>query len=277
MNSSVPAASPLAGLAPQRRTAAGDCREAAGLWRLAVSLGWLDVKLRYRGSVLGPFWLTLSSLLMLGSMGIIYAHLFHIVLKDYLPFLALSLSLWQTGLAALIQESCTSFIDAERSMRSIRLPYLLQGLRMLVRVAIVFLHNIVVPLGVFVFYGIWPGLVALLALPGILLWAFNGLAACLFFGTLCARFRDLPPIVGSLVQIAYFMTPIIWRPEQLGQKAHWLLLNPFFSLMEIVRAPLLGVVPSGACVLVALGVSVVFWGMAWITFARSRARLAFWL
>lgn len=247
------------------------------MWRLAVSLGWLDVKLRYRGSVLGPFWLTLSSLLMLGSMGIIYAHLFHIVLKDYLPFLALSLSLWQTGLAALIQESCTSFIDAERSMRSIRLPYLLQGLRMLVRVAIVFLHNIVVPLGVFVFYGIWPGLVALLALPGILLWAFNGLAACLFFGTLCARFRDLPPIVGSLVQIAYFMTPIIWRPEQLGQKAHWLLLNPFFSLMEIVRAPLLGVVPSGACVLVALGVSVVFWGMAWITFARSRARLAFWL
>ncbi|GAJ29159.1 ABC transporter permease [Acidomonas methanolica] len=262
---------------PVRRTAWADLREAARLWRLAVTLGWLDVKLRYRGSLLGPFWLTLSSLLMLGSMGLIYARLFHVTLREYLPFLALSLALWQTGLAALLQESCTCFIDVEGSIRSVRLPYGLQALRVLVRNAIVFAHNIVVPLGVFIAFGLWPGAVALLALPGLALWAVDGLASCLLLGSLCARYRDLPPIVSALTQIAFYVTPIIWRPEQLGSHARLLVFNPFFDLLEVVRAPLLGHAPALRDVAVAVGVSGVFCGVAVLVFARVRSKLAFWV
>lgn len=259
------------------RAALADLRETVGLWRLAVSLGWLDIKLRYRGSVLGPFWLTLSSVIMLGSMGVIYARLFHVVLREYLPFLSLSLTLWQVGLAGILQESCTCYTDAERSIRAIRLPYALQAVRVLVRNAIVFAHNIVVPLGVFAIYGLWPGAVALLSLPALLLWALDGMAACLLLGTLCARFRDLPPIVGALLQVAFYVTPVIWQPRQLGAHGWWLIFNPFYSLLEIVRAPLLGHVPSSQVTSVALGVSAVFCGIALAAFARVRGRLAFWV
>ena len=82
----------------RRRAARHDISDGAAQWRLACSLGWLDIKLRYRGSALGPFWLTLSSAVMIASMGLLYGMLFGVVLSQYLPFLAISMILWQTGI-----------------------------------------------------------------------------------------------------------------------------------------------------------------------------------
>ncbi|QEH95344.1 ABC transporter permease [Gluconobacter thailandicus] len=254
-----------------------DFKETRQLWRLAVMLGWLDIKLRYRGSALGPFWLTLTSVLMVASMGVLYGRLFHQDLKVYLPFLALSLTLWQTGLASLVQESCTSFVDAESMIRSSRLPLLLQAVRVVVRNAIVFGHNIIVPLGVFAIYHVWPGASALLAIPSLLLWGIDGFAASMLLGALCARFRDIPPIVGALMQIVFYVTPVIWQPEQLAGKARFLLYNPFYALLEIVRAPLLGHVPSVGVWGVAFGTSALFCALAVWVFVRVRARLVFWI
>ena len=263
--------------APSTRSALGDLRETLGLWRLAVSLGWLDVKLRYRGSVLGPFWLTLSSVVMMASMGVLYARLFQINLHDYLPFLSVSQLLWQFGIASIVQESCTCFTDAETSIRSIRLPFGLQALRLLVRNGIVIAHNLVVPIGIFALYDVWPGMVGLMSLPGLLLWSLDGFAACLLLGSLCARYRDLPPIVSAMLQVAFYVTPVIWKPAQLGAKGWWLIYNPFYPLLEIVRAPLLGHVPDRTVVAVAVGVSVVFCMAALATFRHTRSRLAFWV
>ncbi|EHH66909.1 ABC transporter permease [Gluconobacter morbifer] len=254
-----------------------DLRETCRLWRLGVRLGWLDIRLRYRGSALGPMWLTITSALMVASMGVLYSRLFHMELRTYLPFLSLSLTLWQVGLASLIQESCTCFLDAEETVRSVRLPLLLQAVRVVVRNGIVFAHNIVVPLAVFMIYHVWPGLSALLALPALLLWGIDGFAACMLLGSLCTRFRDVPPIVAAALQIVFYVTPVIWMPQQLGNKAHFLAWNPFFPLLEIVRGPLLGQVPSAGIWALAFGTSLVFCLLAVWTFTRTRARLVFWI
>jgi lipopolysaccharide transport system permease protein len=50
-----------------------------------------DVKLRYRGSILGPFWQPLTTGVMIGGMGFIYSKLFHTDLHDYLPMLSVGL------------------------------------------------------------------------------------------------------------------------------------------------------------------------------------------
>lgn len=254
-----------------------DWMETRRLWRLGVRLGWLDIRLRYRGSALGPFWLTITSALMVASMGVLYSRLFHMQLATYLPFLSLSLTLWGVGFTSLIQESCTCFLDAEEMVRSVQLPLLLYAVRVVVRNAIVFAHNIVVPLGVFALYHRWPGMDAVLALPALLLWALNGFAACMLLGSLCARFRDVAPIVAALLQIVFYVTPVIWMPQQLGPRAAYLLYNPFYPLLEIVREPLLGHVPSLQIWSIALMTSVVFWGVAIWSFIRARARLVFWI
>ena len=79
------------------------------------------------------------------------------------------------------------------------------------------------------------------------------------------------------MQIAFFMTPVIWKPEQLGRGQALLWLNPFFDLLEIVRQPLLGTLPGADIWLGALLYSLVLWGLAWSMFARARGRIAFWI
>ena len=60
----------------RNRLSVRDVREGTRLLPLAWTLGWLDIRLRYRGSLLGPLWLTLSTGVMVGALGFLYAHIF---------------------------------------------------------------------------------------------------------------------------------------------------------------------------------------------------------
>lgn len=254
-----------------------DIAEGLKLWRLAVSLGWLDIRLQFRGSSLGPLWLTLGTAIMVGAMGTIYGRLFHLVLKDYLPYLSISMILWQVGIAGIMQDACTCFTSAADSIRSTRLPFSLQAFRTLVRNGLTFSYNIVVPVAVYAIFGLLPGPAALLALPGLIIWGLNGFALCLLFGSIGARYRDIPPIIASAIQVAFYVTPVMWNVQQLGARGWWLILNPFYSLLEIVREPLTGHIPPPLIWEVACGLSLTLWAVSLLVFSRSRAQLAFWI
>lgn len=267
---------PDTSMAYRHRQAVQDVRGALGLWELCWTLAWLDIKLRYRGSVLGPFWLTLSTALMVGSMGVIYATLFAMDMSHYMSFLALSLVLW-AFMNGLVTEACVAYTGEESSIRSMRVPYTLYAARIVVRNLLILGHNLVVVVGVDLVMWTWPGGSALLALPGLLVWLIDGVAAGLLLGALCARFRDIPPIVASLMQMAFFVSAVIWLPSQLKTHEWMLAFNPLFTLLEIVRGPLLGYVPSAAIYVSALLSSVVLCIVAWLVFVRVRGRIAFWV
>jgi lipopolysaccharide transport system permease protein len=261
----------------RQKRALADLVDSSRLWRLALTLGWLDIRLRYRGSMLGPFWLTLSTAVMVVALGFLYSTLFKMELHDYLPFLALSLVLWSV-LSQVIGDACTCFTSSEGMIRSMRMPYSVHAVRVVVRNMLVLAHNVVVILAVYAWFDVWPGWAALAALPALLVWIVDGLAVCLLLGPVGARFRDIPPIVASVIQIAFFVSPIIWKPELLqGRAAELLWLNPFYTLLEIVRGPMLGEVPDPHIWASALGYSALLWILAWFTFARTRNRLAFWV
>ncbi|HVY15325.1 MAG TPA: ABC transporter permease [Rhodopila sp.] len=247
------------------------------LWRLALTLGWLDIRLRYRGSMLGPFWLTISTGVMVGSLGFLYSALFKIDVAGYLPFLALSQVLWGY-LAAIVSEACAAFTESEAIIRSVRMPFTVFSIRVLVRNVIALAHNIAVIVVVFAVFRIVPGWEAFLALPGMLIWAIDSIALTLIFGAFCARFRDIQPIVNSVMQIAYFMTPVMWKPEQLGPaRERFLALNPFYDLLEIVRGPILNSPISHATWVGALGSSALLCLVSWAFFVRARGRITFWV
>jgi len=254
-----------------------DLGEAWRLRHLCWTLAWLDIKLRYRGSMLGPFWLTISTAVMVAAMGGIYATLFRMNLRDYLPFLTLSLVLWNY-LSALVTDACGGFTSSESMIRSVRMPFSLYAARIVLRNVLVLAHNLIVIIVVFAIYAVWPQKHSLLAIPGFALWLFDSLAFCVLLGALCARYRDIPPIVGSVLQMLFFVTPVIWRPELVGASRQWLLpFNPFYAILEIVRGPLLGSWPSAACYASAIGYSLVLTAMTWLLFVRVRGRIAFWV
>ena len=262
--------------ASRRDIALQDLREGLKLYRLAATLGWLDIKLRYRGSVLGPFWLTLSTAIMILAMGVLYAELFHMTIKDYLPYLGVSLILWN-ALGTMVQEACTCFTGVQGTIHSIRMPFSVHAFRVLIRNALVLGHNAIVIVCIFAYFDMWPGQSAWVALPGMALWIVDAVAVCLFLGAFCARFRDIPPIVASVMQIAFFLTPVIWQPEALGSGIVYLVVNPFYPLLAVVRDPLLNHPPGGLIWTSAVAWSVLLLAGAWVMFARVRGRLAFWV
>jgi lipopolysaccharide transport system permease protein len=263
-------------LSAGNRLAMRDITDGFHLWHLAWTLGWLDIRLRYRGSILGPFWLTLSTGVMVGSLGVLYSTLFHTDIHEYLPFLALSQVLW-AFLNSLVSEGCTCFTQSEGMIRAVRMPLSLHALRLLVRNILVLVHNVIVIVGVDIIFSVWPGWHAMLALPGLAIWGIDGLAVALLLGAFCARFRDIGPIVGSVMMIAFFLTPVLWQPEQLGRHAILLPFNPFYALLEVVRGPLLGQTPSTQTWLAAGLYSVALCSVSWAMFVRARGRVAFWV
>ncbi len=253
-----------------------DVRDTAGLWRLCWTLAWLDIRLRYRGSMLGPFWLTLSTATMVVAMGLVYSVLFRMPLVDYMPFLALSLVLW-AFLQSTVVEAGGAFTAAEGMIRAQRMPYMVHGVRVVLRNLLVFAHNIVVVVGIDVVLWIWPGVAVVLVLPGMAIWILDALAITLLLGPLCARFRDIPPIIGSVMQMAFFVSAVIWKPSQLKDHEWLLSFNPFYTILEVVRGPLAGTVPGWDVYVSATLYSTLLCAAAWMLFARVRGRLAFWL
>jgi lipopolysaccharide transport system permease protein len=198
-------------------------------------------------------------------------------LREYLPFLALSLVLWGF-VGTLVGDACTGYTQSEGMIHAIRMPYSLYAARIVVRNVLILAHNLVVIVVVYLLLRVVPGWTALLAVPGFLLWLVNAFAATAMLGAVCARFRDIPPIVGSVMQMAFFVTPVIWKPEQVGPSRQALLaVNPFYALLDLVRAPLLGHVPSLTLTASALVWSAALCLFSWTLFARVRGRIAFWV
>ena len=94
---------------------------------------------------------------------------------------------------------------------------------------------------------------------------------------LTSRFRDIPPIVTSLVQILFFVSPILWKPEQVPARAVFVDGNPFFHLLNIVRQPLLGELPALSSWAFSLALTFAGLLLAGLCFVRFRSRIAYWV
>src|SRR4051812_1721789 len=85
---------------PQRQAsslttlAARDILGGLAAWRLWSMLGWLDIRQRYRRSMLGAFWLTISMGVMVMALGTLYSSLFKVEINEFLPFIAAGLTIW---------------------------------------------------------------------------------------------------------------------------------------------------------------------------------------
>ena len=222
------------------------------LWGL---LGWQDIRRRYRRSVLGPFWLTISMGVLVGALGTLYGALLKVGIADYVPFLAFGFIIW-TLISGVITDGCSAFISAESIIKQVGLPLSVHVYRLVWRHLVIFFHNAAIFVVVAAVFAIWPGWAGLLALPGLVLLCLNGIWVGLLLGIISARFRDVPPIVASIVRILFFVTPIIWMPELMPGRALVLDFNPFFHFVEVVRAPLLGQVPGSVSWIAVLGITL---------------------
>lgn len=261
----------------QKPTALGDIQKGLATWRIWYLLGISDIRQRYSRSKLGQFWVTLSTGVFIGAIGVVNGVLFNQDISHFLPFVAANIITWNL-ISGIILDSCGTFIQSENYIRQIQLPRTAFIMRVLTKNVVNFLHNLaILP----VIYLIFPqplNLSYLLAPLGFALILLAGFLTAMILGVVCTRFRDLSQIVNNIVQLAFFVTPILWPASAL--RSHLVnlgTLNPFAAFLNVVSEPLRGIQPDPTSYLMAMGTIVVLALIALPLFAKYRTRIPYWL
>ena len=241
-------------------------------------LGIQDVKQRYRRSKLGPFWITISMGIMIGMIGLIFGQVMNNPMQEYLPFLAAGFIFW-TYISSSIMEGSNSFVDGQGMIRQLDLPLMLYPMRVVWRNMIILGHNLLILPITMLMVGKVLTWNILLLVPGFLVLTINLFWIIVFLAVLCTRFRDMPQIVGSILQVIFYLTPVIWMPGAISGKTKLMILepNPIYHLIELVRAPILGSAPTVLNWGVGLGMALVGLTASFIFFGQYRKRIAYWL
>ncbi len=254
------------------RLALLDIQEGASKWPLWTTLAWRDMLQRYRGSVLGPFWITLSMIIWVVAIGWMYSRLFSQELETYVPYLCSGTIVWRL-FTDVVTDACSCFTNASSIIQTIRLPLTVHVFRVVCRAGLIFLHNLAAQIPVMLYFDVPITAGVFWFIPGFAIVAFCGAWVALLVGTLCARFHDVPPIISSLLMLVFFTTPILWVPEMaVGRRAELLLLNPIYHLLEALRAPMLGVTPQASWTIL-FGVSLVGAAVSFEVFRRFRSQI----
>lgn len=258
------------------RGAVADFVHAIRLAELWLTMGWYDVRQRYSRSVFGPFWVTISLAVFVAGLGITYAALFRVPVVAYLPYVTVGMVLWSL-ITALLNEGAATFTAATAAIKQMPAPIGIHVLRVVWRNLIILAHNAVIVLVVLAACSVRPGWEGLAAVPGLALLLLNGIGWSVTLGLIGARFRDMMPLVANATQMLLFVTPVLWRAQDLGERRALAEFNPLFHLIEIVRAPLLGGGVPVESFAVALVVTVLNLGLALALYTRLRWRVAYWL
>jgi ABC-type polysaccharide/polyol phosphate export permease len=245
-------------------------------WPIWMRLGWNDIRQRYRRSVLGPFWITLSTAVFIGFLGLIYARLFSIDIQTYLPYLAIGYIIW-IFISSTTIECCSAFHENQNIILQRKLPFSIYIFKILWRNNIVLVHNIVLVIAIYLIFNINPGINIFIALPGFFILYLNQLWLGIVLAVLNVRFRDVSQIVASIVQITLFATPILWPVSRIGGARLIADINPVYHFIQLIRAPLLGQQPEALSWIVSLA-TVVFGTFCaiWLIDRTSR-RIVYWL
>ncbi len=263
----------------QTKLALADLKNGLKAWRAWLMLAYQDIKLRYRRSIIGPFWITLSMAITVYSMGYLYSHLFHTDLQVYFPFLVAGMLSWSLISTALI-EVTEGFTTATGSIKQIKLPYSLYIHRIAIRNIIVFFHNIlvIVPIIIIFHKNAKLNLHSLMLFPSLLIMYINTFTWGCIIALICARFRDITQMVKSLVQIIFFLTPVMWDPVILPANIRfYFLLNPFYALVDTIRSPLLGATISNLTLLITALVTIFGCIISFVMFSKYRSKIVYWL
>jgi ABC-type polysaccharide/polyol phosphate export permease len=256
-----------------------DLNQSLREWRAWMMLAYQDIKLRYRRSVIGPFWITLSMAITVYTMGYLYSHLFKTDMQIYFPFLVSGMLAWAL-FSSTITDLVDTFVTYESMIKQIKLPYTLYIQRVIMRNIFIFFHNLIVIVPVLAFFHevAKVNFNTLLLIPGLLIFYVNALTYGLILAMIGTRYRDISQMIKSIIQIIFFVTPIMWQPQALpADKQILVLANPIYAFLELIRPPMIGQTPPLIELYIAMAFTILGIVICFAMFTRYRARIIYWI
>lgn len=258
------------------RLAWSDLRQGLAAWNIWHILAMQELRQRYRRSVLGPLWITVSVAVQVAVMGFLVGVLFNQEHTKYLPYATLGIVLWNFVSTSLI-EGANAFVGASTYLLQAKRPLFAFVVHVLWRNLVYLAHTAVIFLVVALAFGVPISAATLLVVPGMALMVLNMGWLLLFIGIVAARFRDVHMMLQSSMTVLFWITPIVFYPEMLG-RFRWITdFNPLAHLLAIVRTPLLGQAPGPESWLFTVATALAGWTLAFLFFTRFRSRIPYWL
>jgi lipopolysaccharide transport system permease protein len=235
-----------------------------------------DIRLRYRRSMIGPWWVTISTGVMVMMLGFLWSHIFGTDLENYLPFFAVGFVIWG-WMSGQILDAAGGLFQFGGVIKQMRLPFPIFTLRLNVRQLIILAHNTIIIALVLLLIGKGLSWINLIAIPSLILIQLNLTLLSIVVTIFCTRYQDMAQVVNVGTQIIFFFTPILWQVETLKNRTYLAEMNPVYHWIEIIRAPLLGHLPNASNYLWSLASLAVLSILAAYFVGRYRSRIAYWL
>ena len=239
---------------------------------------WMKFGLKYRKTALGPIWLVVSPAIFVGFLGYLFSRVNNSNLEVFVPHLAVGYVTW-TLVMGFVNGGATVFLR--------RRSEILQGQMRLTDIVLSelfsnflqYLHQIIIIVAVFIYFRVIPPPEAFLSLIGVGFILINGFWLTIFLGIIGARYRDLVEVISAVMRLAFFITPIIWIPKDGagGILGAFLVLNPFYHFLELVRAPLLGTPIAMTSWLVVAGITLLGFLTTSIIYRQSARLVPLWV
>ncbi len=235
-----------------------------------------DIKLRYRRSMIGPWWVTISTGVMVMMLGFLWSHIFGTDLENYLPFFAVGFVIWG-WMSGQLLDAAGGLFQFQGVIKQMRLPFPIFTYRLNVRQLIILAHNTIIIAAVLLLIGKGLSWMNLIAIPSLILIQLNLTLLSIVVTIFCTRYQDMTQVVTVGTQIVFFFTPILWQVETLKNRTYLAEMNPVYHWIEVIRAPLLGHLPSVSNYLWSMTSLVVLFILATYYLGRYRSRIAYWL
>lgn len=254
----------------------GDLAEAFRRPRLAVTLIRAGFIQRHNGIAQAIFWILALNAATVGGMSILWGRIFGRELYFYLPYLAAGLTVWGL-MSSLLNGAAGVFIAARGTYNETPIPKSLFAIRIVGIELLGFVIKLAVVAGAMAIVSrTTDPLSVVLSAAGLALIVITGFSLCLSVGVLGARFRDVPQLTSVALTFAFFLTPVFWTTDRLGDLSWVVTYNPLYHYLHTFRGPLMGFdglalsfAVAGGLTALSLLVGVLVYGL----FAR---RLNYW-
>ncbi|WP_245974974.1 ABC transporter permease [Corynebacterium alimapuense] len=251
--------------------------------QLWLQLGMQDIKQRYRRSTLGPLWITIATGVMALALGLLYSMLFQLPLAEFLPHVTVGLIMWGF-ISGCIKDGAEIFIDNEGLIKQLPSALSVHVYRLVWRQALFLAHNLIIWVILMIIFPRPLGWEVLLTIPAMALLIINGVWVAMFFGIVATRYRDVAPLLEAMVQLLFYVTPIVWTTQTLkeqggdiAQRALLAEINPLFHYLEIIRAPMIGEPIAAYHWWIVLACTAVGLTLALVAMKQWRSRVSYWV
>jgi len=243
-----------------------------------IYLGYIDIFLRYKRSIIGPFWITISISVIIFVLSHLWAQILSIDFNFFVSYFAIGYILWY-WLSSTVIESSSSMTEFEGLIKQIKIPISTYLLRVSLRNFLVFLHNcVLIVLVIFIFdnqVNIFEFIT--ISLPSIFLIFISLTSLGVMISIISVRYRDLSSIISFLMQLLFFITPIIWHPDIINKSTALIEYNLFFYWIDVIRQPLLGLEVHENSLLVIFVSSIICILVSAFVIGRYKKKIIYWL